>query len=79
MLENTRKMIEEIDKIKAICIKAMCNPDVLMSTDGNTLEMMLESMNLIEISKDLMIAQATMMEDMNKKLDILVDKKEQEA
>lgn len=79
MLENTRRMIEEIDKIKAICIKAMCNPDVLMSTDGNTLEMMLESMNLIEISKDLMIAQATMMEDMNKKLDILVDKKEQEA
>ena len=57
----------------------MCNPDVLMSMDGNTLEMMQESMNLIEISKDLMIAQATMMEDMNKKLDILVDKKEQEA
>ena len=79
MLENTRRMIEEIDKIKAICIKAMCNPDVLMSTDGNTLEMMLESMNLIEISKNLMIAQATMMEDMNKKLDILVNKKEHEA
>lgn len=79
MLENTRRMIEEIDKIKAICIKAMCNPDVLMSTDGNTLEMMLESMNLIEISKNLMIAQATMMEDMNKKLDILVNKKKQEA
>ena len=79
MLENTRRMIEEIDKIKAICIKAMCNPDVLMSTDGNTLEMMLESMTLIEISKNLMIAQATMMEDMNKKLDILVNKKEQEA
>ena len=36
-------------------------------------------MNLIEISKDLMIAQATMMEDMNKKFDILVNKKEQEA
>ena len=79
MLENTRRMIEEIDKIKAICIKEMCNPDVLMSTDGNTLEIMLESMNLIEISKNLMIAQATMMEDMNKKLDILVNKKEQEA
>ena len=41
--------------------------------------MLQESMNLIEISKDLMIAQATMIEDMNKKLDILVDKKEQEA
>ena len=79
MLENTRKMIEEIDKIKAIYIKEMCNPDVLMCMDGNTLEMLQESMNLIEISKDLMIAQATMMEDMNKKLDILVDKKEQEA
>ena len=77
MLENTRKMIEEIDKIKAICIKEMCNPDVLM--DMNTLEMLMESMKLVEISKDLMIAQATMMEDMNKKLDILVDKKEQEA
>lgn len=79
MLENTRRMIEEIDKIKAICIKAMCDPDMLMSMDRNTLEMMMESMNLIEISKDLMIAQATMMEDMNKKLDILVNKKEQEA
>ena len=79
MLENTRKIIEEIDKIKAICIKEMCDPDVFMYMNGNTLEMMQESMNLIEISKDLMIAQATMMEDMNKKLDILVDKKEQEA
>lgn len=79
MLENTRKMIEEIDKIKVICIKEMCNPDVLMCMDGNTLEMMQESMNLIEISKDLMIAQAIMMEDMNKKLDILVNKKEREA
>ena len=79
MLENARKMIEEIDKIKAICIKEMCDPDVLMYMDVNTLEMLRESMNLIEISKDLMIAQATMMEDMNKKLDILVDKKEQEA
>ena len=79
MLENTRKTIEEIDKIKAICIKEMCNTDVLMCMNGNTFEMMQESMNLIEISKDLMIAQATMMEDMNKKLDILVDKKEQEA
>ena len=76
MLENTRKIIEEIDKIKAIGIKEMCNPDVLMYMNGNTLEMMQESMNLIEISKDLIIAQATMMEDMNKKLDILVDKKE---
>ena len=79
MLENTRRMIEEIDKIKANCIKAMFDSDMLMSMDGNTLEMMQESMNLIEISKDLMIAQATMMDDMNKKLDILVDKKEQEA
>ena len=79
MLENTRKMIEEIDKIKAICIKEMCDPDVLMCMNGNTLEMLQESMKLIEISKDLMITQATMMEDMNKKLDILVDKKEQEA
>lgn len=79
MLENTRKIIEEIDKIKAICIKEMCDPDVLMCMNGNTLEMMQESMNLIEISKDLMIAQATMMEDMNKKLDVLVNKKEQEA
>jgi len=78
-LENTSKMIEEIDKIKAICIKEMCNPDVLMCMNGNTLEMMQESINLIEIGKDLMIAQATMMEDMNKKLDILVNKKEQEA
>ena len=57
----------------------MCNFDVLMRMAVNTLEMLRESMNLIEISKDLMIAQATMMEDMNKKLDILVDKKEQEA
>ena len=72
-------MMQEIDKIKAICIKEMCNPDVLMCMNGNTLEMMQESMNLIEISKDLMIAQATMMEDMNKKLDVLVNKKEQEA
>lgn len=79
MLENTRKMIEEIDKIKAICIKQMCDPDVLMYMDGNTLEMLQASMNLIEIGKDLMIAQATMMEDMNKKLDMLVDKKEQGA
>lgn len=79
MLENTRRMIEEIDKIKAICIKVMCDSDMLMSMDGNTLEMLQESMNLIEINKDLMIAQATMMEDMNKKLDILVNKKEQEA
>lgn len=79
MLENTRKMIEEIDKIKAICTKQMCDPDVLMYMDGNTLEMLQASMNLIEIGKDLMIAQATMMEDMNKKLDMLVNKKEQEA
>lgn len=79
MLENTRKMIEEIDKIKAICTKQMCDPDVLMYMDGNTLEMLQASMNLIEIGKDLMIAQATMMEDMNKKLDMLVNKKEQGA
>lgn len=79
MLENTRKMIEEIDKIKAICTKQMCDPDVLMYMDGNTLEMLQASMKLIEISKDLMIAQATMMEDMNKKLDMLVNKKEQGA
>lgn len=79
MLENTRKMIEEIDKIKAICTKQMCDPDVLMYMDGNTLEMLQASMKLIEIGKDLMIAQATMMEDMNKKLDMLVDKKEQGA
>lgn len=79
MLENTRKMIEEIDKIKAICTKQMCDPDMLMCIDGNTLEMLQASMNLIEIGKDLMIAQATMMEDMNKKLDMLVNKKEQEA
>lgn len=78
-MENTRRMIEAIDKINAICIKAMCDSDMLMSVDGNILEMLQESMNLIAISKDLMIAQATMMEDMNKKLDILVNKNEQEA
>lgn len=79
MLENTRKMIEEVDKIKAICTEQMRDLDVLMCMDGNTLEMLQASMRLIDVYKDLAIAQATMMEDMNKKLDMLVNKKEQEA
>lgn len=79
MLENTRKMIEEVDKIKAICTEQMRDLDVLMYMDGNTLEMLQASMRLIDVYKDLAIAQATMMEDMNKKLDMLVNKKEQEA
>lgn len=79
MREVTEQLINEVDEFMKMCMeKAMEDIDI---TDINVEEFvaMQKAMKLMETSKELALKQAIMMDEMDRKLDMLLAKIEEKA
>ena len=78
MVETTNKFIEEIGKVMTdfdglITLKSMRN------LDENEIKLIVAGLKLIDISKELIIKQAEIIDDQNRKLDLILSKLEKRS
>ena len=72
MYEKAKEIVEEINEVKEICVKAMMEDTAICDIDVNTFMAFRHCMNLLDKSCDYMLEQAVMIEGMNNKLDDLL-------
>ena len=78
MLETTKKLIGEIDDIMNKSMRYFEFNDFI-NMDKDQLEAIQKFVCIINTSKELMMEQAEMMEEQNKKLDLILKYLEEEA
>ena len=69
MVNTVNELFKEVDEMMDICTKEMITFEMM---DEKTFSMMKSMFKLLDISKKLALKQATMMEEQNKKLDMLL-------
>lgn len=72
MLEQTKKLIEEMDELLKEAMGMLNVMDVLEDTDDKTLSVFKAYLKLYRDSKELMLLQAEMIEEQDKKLDKII-------
>ena len=73
MKQTTRKLVDELNTLKALCIEEILSKDI-GDVDERGIKAMKSTLRVINLTNDLMMEQAEMMEDMNKKLDKLLER-----
>ena len=74
MLETTKKLYEEMDKMMDVYMKKLSPMDMVKYMDTEEVEMMYRCLKLYNQAKDLMIMQAEIIENQDKKLDMILSK-----
>lgn len=79
MITKTEKMIEAMDEMMNDVLKEFVDVNLIADAcdvDGsdNALKYVPNIFKLYKLSKELLVEQATIMDDMNKKLDLLLEK-----
>ena len=73
MLETAMKMEKKMEKIVHL-VTAQIGAEDILSIDSDTFAVLKASFELIDISKKMMVEQAEMIDEMNRKLDIILEK-----
>lgn len=78
MITKTEMMIEAMDEMMNDMLKEFVDVNVIADmsdeVDNNMAKMVFKTFKLYGMTKELLIEQATIMDDMNKKLDLLLEK-----
>lgn len=70
MLETAMKMEKKMDEMVHL-VTAQIGAEDILSMDSDTFAVLKASLELLDISKKMMVEQATIMDEMNRKLDAL--------
>ena len=73
MLETAMKMEKKMDEMVHLVIAQIGAEDIL-SMDSDTFAVLKASLELLDISKKMMVEQATIIDEMNRKLDVILEK-----
>lgn len=79
MLETTKKFVDEINEMKTLAIKSTFDEDMVKNMNEKDLEAMQLTLKIIDTMSELLIKEAEMMEETNKKLDIVLKKLEERS
>lgn len=74
MLESVKKFIEEVNDLKAFAIKEGGDELLKCSSDQSIL-LYMKAYRLLDTSMNLLYEEAALIDDMNRKLDMLLDRK----
>lgn len=74
MKEITNEVIDKFNELKKIAVGMMCDEDMFMSMDSNSLKAMQLSLGLIDDAIDLMEEYANTLDEQNKKLNMILEK-----
>lgn len=74
----TNEIIEDIDEVKKMFVGLMCEESVLMDMDEKTLKAVQISLKMIDDASDLMREYANVLEEQDRKLDMILEKLDEE-
>ena len=74
--EKTNKLIDEMDGFMKFMVDQTIDSDMFEHMDGTEFDALKRCMKLISLSKDVMLEQATSIDEINRKLDLLLMKVE---
>lgn len=73
-MKSTTKVIKKIEKLKELMFRSMGTEDVIMDMDPETLKVVRLCMGMVDDCCDLMMEYNQMMEEQNRKLDMILEK-----
>lgn len=73
MLETAMKMEKKMDEMIHL-VTAQIKVEDILSIDSDTFAVLKASLELLDISKKMMVEQATIIDEMNRKLDVILEK-----
>lgn len=76
MVEKTKELVNNLDALMGLYTKRMLNPDTIKYLDEESVIALKSSMNVFDCYKDLVLKQAEIIDEMNRKLDKLLVKAE---
>ena len=74
MKEITNKVIDKINEFKNLIVKQMCDADMFMNMDPEVLKALQLSLGSIDDASRLMEEYANILDEQNKKLDMILAK-----
>lgn len=73
MLETAMQMEKKMDEMVHL-VTAQIGAENILSIDSDTFAVLKASLELIDISKKMMVEQAKTIDEMNRKLDVILEK-----
>ena len=70
----TKEVIDKFGELKKMIVSMMCDEDMFMSMDSNSLKAMQLALGAIDDASDLMKEYANTLDEQNKKLDMILAK-----
>lgn len=74
MKEITNEVIDKFNELKKLIVKQMCDTDMVMNMDPETLKALQLSLGSIDDANRLMEEYANILDEQNKKLDMILEK-----
>lgn len=75
LVDKTKELIDKVDEFMKEGIKQMVDVADLMDMDTEEFEMMKKYKEFMDLSKELLVEQAKTLDDINTKLDLLIESK----
>ena len=74
MVKEVNEFVEEVNELMTFCVKEIVDPDMFEYMNETTIEMYKRTIKLFKKSTDLLLEQARLMDQMNGKLDLLLER-----
>lgn len=72
MVNTVNELIKEVDNVIEVCTNELFTSETISMMGDSEFDMMKSCFKLLNLSKEVMLKQATMMEEQNRKLDIIL-------
>lgn len=79
MLETTKKLVDAVNELKKLAIAETFDEDMIKNMTDKDLAAMQSTLKLFDAASELLIKEAEIMESMNRKLNIVLEKLEEES
>lgn len=74
MVNTVNELIKEVDNMIEVCTNELFTSETISMMGDSEFDMMKSCFKLLNLSKEVMLKQATMMEKQNRKLDMILNK-----
>ena len=74
MVNTVNELIKEVDNMIEVCTNELFTSEAISMMGDSEFDMMKSCFKLLNLSKEVMLKQATMMEEQNRKLDMILNR-----
>lgn len=74
MVNTVNELIKEVDNMIEVCTNELFTSETISMMGNSEFDMMKSCFKLLNLSKEVMLKQATMMEEQNRKLDMILNR-----